>query len=294
LIGESQLITWSSLGPTGQFTDTYQSIRENLRDKSAPFPQKDTNIFLQGSYRNDTNVFGDSDVDIVMCHTGAYYRDLSRLPAADRQLYDSASQGSVQYGYSDFKRDVTSFVRELYDNVRVGNKALYVPGNANRRNTDVLVSAEFRRYHEFRSFNDQRYDEGVSFFLPAGTMIENFPKQHSENCTAKHQATSSWFKPTVRIFKNMRNTLISKGLLHEGTAPSYFIEGMLFNVPNEKFGGSFQQTWVNCFDNIVTTDQSKLVCASGMHWLVRNDSHNSWPAANFLAFTSALKKYWEA
>ncbi len=107
MIAEAQLITWSSQGPTGQFTDTYQRIRDNLLDRSAPYPLKDTKVFLQGSYRNDTNVYGDSDVDIVLYHTGAFYRDVSRLSAADREAYDAAYAGVVQYGYGDFKLDAT-------------------------------------------------------------------------------------------------------------------------------------------------------------------------------------------
>ena len=125
-------------------------------------------------------------------------------------------------------------------------------------------------------------------------MIENFPKLHSDNCTTKHQNTKSYFKPMVRIFKNMRNTMIGKGPLPDGVAPSYFIEGMLYNVPNEKFGGTYQQTWINCFNHIVTADREKLVCANYMHWLVRDSSPTSWPVANFNTFMAALKRYWES
>jgi len=92
----------------------------------------------------------------------------------------------------------------------------------------------------------------------------------------------------------MRNTLIGKGLLGDRVAPSYFIEGMLYNVPDAKFGISYQDTWIECFNHIVTTDRDKLVTANYMHWLVRDNSPTSWPVANFNAFTSALKKYWES
>jgi hypothetical protein len=294
VIAEAQLDTWASQGPTAQFTGTYNSIRGNLLDSSAPYPLKDTEVFLQGSYKNDSNVYGDSDVDIVLCHTGAFYKDLSRLSPADRQSYDAVTGGAVQYGYDDFKRDATSYITQLYNNVKAGKKALHIPGNNNRRNADVLIAAQFRRYHEFKSWQNQRDDEGVCFFSPGGSIIENFPKQHSDNCTAKHQNTNSWFKPTVRVFKNMRNTMIGKGILGDAVAPSYFIEGMIYNVPNDKFGGTYQQTWVNCFNHIVTADQDALVCANCMHWLVRDNSPTSWPVASFNTFTAALKKYWES
>ncbi len=136
------------------------------------------------------------------------------------------------------------------------------------------------------------YHEGVAFYS-GGKRIENFPKQHSENCTAKHKATGN-FKHMVRIFKNMRNTMIEKKLLADGIAPSYFIEGMLSNVPNEKFNGSYGDAWVACFNWVVTVDASKLTTGSGLHWLVRENTSVCWPTANFNTFTAALKKYWES
>jgi hypothetical protein len=53
-------------------------------------------------------------------------------------------------------------------------------------------------------------------------------------------------------------------------------------------------SWINCFNHIVTADRDKLVCASYMHWLVRDNSATSWPVANFNAFLVAFKKYWES
>ncbi len=61
--------------------------------------------------------------------------------------------------------------------MNAGKKALYTPGgNSGRRDADVLIASQFRRYHEFKSWQNQRYDEGVCFFPAGGSMIENFPK----------------------------------------------------------------------------------------------------------------------
>jgi hypothetical protein len=201
----------------------------------------------------------------------------------------------VTYGYPEFKRDASAYIARLYDRMTPGLKALYVPGgNSGRRNADILIASEFRRYYEFKSWTNQRYNGGICFFPPGGLMIENFPRQHSDNCTLKHQNTKGYFKPIVRIFKNMRNAMIAKGMLAEGVAPSYFIEGVLYNAPDGSFGGSYQETWINCFNYIVTAERDKLACANFMHWLVRDNSPTSWSVSNFLAFTAALKKYWES
>ena len=76
---------------------------------------------------------------------------------------------------------------------------------------------------------------------------DKFDKMKTGNCTAKHKATNQRFKPTVRIYKNMRNYLVDSNMLRDGTAPSYFIVGMLWNVPADKFGASYEDTFVATF-----------------------------------------------
>jgi hypothetical protein len=72
------------------------------------------------------------------------------------------------------------------------------------------------------------------------------------------------------------------------------LEGMLWNVPNDKFSGDYQDIWVACFNWVVTADETKLACANDLYWLIREDSAVCWPSANFHTFTAALKKYWKS
>jgi hypothetical protein len=252
----------------------------------------DVEVFLQGSYGNDTNVWADSDVDIVLKHTGAYYRDLSQLPKDQQTRYENEHSGNASYGYEPFKADAEAYIKRLYNRVQVGKKAVFVPGNNGRRNADILVCQQSRRYTSYEP-GKIGYHEGVTFFS-GGNRIDNFPKQHCANLTSKHQATKSNFKPMVRLFKSMRNAMIEKGLLAEGVAPSYFIEGMLWSVPNDKFTGDYRDMWVACFNWIVTADETKLACANDLYWLIRENSAVCWPSANFHRFAAALKQYWES
>ncbi|XIA62056.1 nucleotidyltransferase [Bradyrhizobium sp. TZ2] len=223
-IAESQLTTWSSQGSVKQSRDTYISVKVVLEDSKAPYFSKTCESFLQGSYGNDTNVYADSDVDVVMRLDSVFYYDLSRMTDSERDAYDK-NFGDGKYSVGEFKTEVLGWLKKNYDeSVKPGKKALFIPGSGNRRDTDVLVCAQFRRYHKFAGPNDQKYDQGICFFLPDGTRIENFPEQHSDNCTAKHKDTKQWFKPTVRVFKNMRNRMIERGELAEGVAPSYYLE----------------------------------------------------------------------
>lgn len=226
-IPESQLDTWSKQGSVTQSQATYATIRGALDGADAPYADKDYTIILQGSYGNDTNIYADSDVDVVIRMDDIYYAGLDELSEQDRAAYNAARSGS-SYSFTQFRTDViTQLTRKFGTAVKPQKKAVLVEGNGSRRDTDVLPSTKYRKYTRFRSWNDQVYVEGIRFTTTDGVEIINFPKQHSANCTTKHQATGSWFKPTVRIVKNMRNAMVRDGYLKEGDAPSYFLEGML-------------------------------------------------------------------
>src|ERR1019366_9123253 len=149
----------------------------------------------------------------------------------------------------------------------------------------VVVSTQFRNYYSGSPWVPQYY-QGLCFFTPTGTRIVNYPKQHSENCTVKHQATGKWFKPMVRVLKNTRSRLVSEGRIKKGSAPSYFLEGLLYNVPNENFGKSYGDTFVAAMKWILQPDRQKLVCVNERFYLVRDSAEECWPSADCDAFIS--------
>jgi hypothetical protein len=261
-INEAQLETWSRQGSVAQSAGTYATVRTALEDVTAAYYPKNYSIFLQGSYGNDTNIYADSDVDVVIKLESIYYNDLSSLTAEEVALYNSARSAGT-YSFDDFKREVVAqLIKKFGSGVKPGSKAIFIPGNGSRRDADVLAAVEFRKYLRFRSFSNEDYVEGICFWTKDGVKIINYPKLHSENCTTKHQATNSWFKPTVRILKNMRNNMVAQGYLNEGVAPSYFLEGLLYNMPNYMFGNSFTVILQYFLKWLGEVDKTTLLCAN--------------------------------
>jgi hypothetical protein len=291
-ISEQQLETWAKQGPTAQFTATYETLRNVLNDSRSPYYPKGFTIFLQGSYKNDTNVYGDSDVDVVIRLNDTFYTDLTFLPDDDKKFWSTA-RSDAQYGFDEFKRDVIAWLVEKYgSDVQPGTKAIYVKGSGSRRNADVLVCCKLRRYHRFKSWEDQSYTEGISFFTSSGQRIDNFPQQHSDNCTTKHQRSRNWFKHTVRIYKNLRNAMIEKRIIEDGLAPSYFLEGLLWNVPLDRFGGAEQQNFQDTLDWLWNADRSKFTCANDLYYLFHPTSLVTWRAEKCELFLSKAIDYW--
>jgi predicted nucleotidyltransferase len=293
-VSEAQLETWSKPGAVAQSRDTYAVVKNALEATDAPFSDRDFTVFLQGSYANDTNVYAESDVDVVICLSETFYYDLDNLSEGDKIMFEQA-RSAASYSFTDFKQEVISWLRVRFGaSLRAGDKAIFIPAAGSRRNADVLVAAHYRRYQSFRGQGDQNYDQGICLWTGNGIRIVNFPKQHSDNCTTKHQNTGKWFKPVVRIFKNLRNRMVVEWKLEDGLAPSYYIEGLLYNVPNDSFGKSYEDSFVNCFNWLINTDRSNFVCANEKYYLLWEGSPVTWRAAKCDRFLNAIGTYWNA
>lgn len=292
-IPESQLDTWSHQGSITQSSSTYNSVKNVLEANTTPYAGKNFKVFLQGSYGNDTNIYAESDVDIVIQLDDCFHSDLESLSEEEKAAHKRAFNDAT-YTHVDFKRDVLSVLTDQYgEAVKAGDKAIAIDASGSRRKADVIVATQFRRYFKFRSTSDSEYVEGICFFNAAGTRIANYPRQHSANLTSKHQASSKWLKPMARVFKNMRSRMVGDGLIKAGVAPSYYIEGLMYNVPNEKLTSSYQDCVVNTL-NWYRQEAKKvdLVCANEQYYLLRDGVHTCWPQANCDAFVEAAIKLW--
>lgn len=292
-IPESQLETWSHQGSITNSSSTYNAIKNVLEDSGTPYASKDYEVFLQGSYGNDTNIWSESDVDIVIKLGSCFHSDLSRLTDDEKTAWRQAHSDAT-YGHIELKRDVLQVLTKAYtSDVGGGDKAIAIAARGNRRKADVIVATEFRRYSRFKSTGDQLYTPGICFWNKAGERIANYPKQHSTNLTTKHQATGSWLKPMVRVLKNLRGRLVEDGLLKVGVAPSYYLEGLLYNVPTDKFTAGYKDCFLNAI-NWIQTEATKedFVCANEQYYLLRDNSHVCWPRANADAFLNAAVKLW--
>ena len=294
-IPEEQLETWSHQGAIASSKATYATIRSALESTRAPYRDKRYKVFLQGSYGNDTNVWAESDVDIVIRLDSCFHNDLDLLDFTQKSE-QVAAYSNATYCQTEFKRDVTKILMEAFPyEVTDGNKAIAIKAGGSRRKADVIVATAFRRYYRFNSILDESYAEGICFWDTSGERIANYPDLHSTNLTLKHQATGNRLKPTIRMMKNLRRKLVEEGMLDEGIAPSYYIEGLLYNVPNEKFNSSLGDTFCNAV-NWIRSEASKtnFVTANEQYYLLRDNAKTCWPPAHADEFLEASVQLWNS
>jgi len=293
-IPESQLEVWSKQGANVMSKNTYGSIKNCLEQAGSAFSGKEFNVYLQGSYGNDTNIRADSDVDIAIQLNSTFHHNLGKLPSEQVQAF-KASYPDATYRFPDFKSDVLSHLQKQYGvgQVKLGRKSVNISASSGRLEADVVVSCQYREYDWFKDLKDQNYEEGIALFSTDGKMIINYPKQHSRNCTSKHQATGNRFKPLVRVLKNMRSRLEDDGSIGRDVAPSYFIEGLLFNVPENEITGDLTESFVNSINWIYHADRTKFVCPNRMQYLF-GDSSTQWDIEKCTLFLGAVTELWKS
>lgn len=290
-IPEAQLEAWSHQGSITQSAQTYNVIKRVLENDKTPYVGKDVRVFLQGSYGNDTNIYAESDVDIVIQSNECFYYDVSPMTQPEQAAFHAAFPGTATYGYTQFKNDVVQALTAQYGGqVSVGPKAIAIEASESRRKADVIAAVQYRRYFSFKGYQNQRFEEGICFYAGDGTQIVNYPRQHSANLTQKHQTSSEWFKPMARIFKNAREKLKDTRAITADVAPSYYIEGLLYNLPVEIFGQSYSRTLDSCIAWLQKSDRSDFLCANEQYYLLREGSPVTWREAKCAQFIAAIKQ----
>lgn len=291
-ISEQQLETWSHQGSVTQSASTYQTIRGVLDDPNSPYYKWTYRIFLQGSYGNDTNIYADSDVDVAICLTSVYYGDTSYLSVDEKGRYE-ANRLLGGIGFDEFKAQVLAWLRLKFGSgVKAGKKAIFIPGNGSRRDADVLVCVANKTFTSYPASGEPTFVEGICFWTTDGDKIVNYPRQHLDNCTTLNGSTTGRFKPSIRVIKNMRNAMIERGYIKDGLAPSYFLEGLLSNVPTQYFVASRRQTFENYIQWLHTCQIGDLTCANGIHYLLRDSQKVCWNVGDFNAFRAAAARFY--
>ena len=113
--------------------------------------------------------------------------------------------------------------------------------NSSRVDADVVPCFDYRYY-----FSSGQYREGIKIFRSIGGGIHNYPDQHLTNGRAKNNRTSTRFKKAARIMKRVENAMLDAGTHRE--VPSFFIESLVYNCPDEIIKRS---TWTDVVKGVI-------------------------------------------
>ncbi|HET9967838.1 MAG TPA: hypothetical protein VFQ68_06340 [Streptosporangiaceae bacterium] len=236
-----QVTKWSRRGDAFHAWYSYQMVRDTLA--GAKLDGLTYGIYPQGSYANKTNIVADSDVDLVIALRSSFYPDKERLSRAEIEEYARHYEES-DVTWHRFREAVVKVLRRNYW-VQEHSKCVKVSSNIIRLPADVLIALDYRYYTSFPSFVTQEFTGGVQFYTSAGTEIVNYPKRHIRFCAEKNSRVGGRYRRVVRVAKNARNALAAEdgSPVKAGTVPSYFLESLLWNVPDGCYEGNTEDSY---------------------------------------------------
>ena len=263
-----------------------QTIR-NAIASSDKLNLRDIKVFAHGSYRNNTNVREDSDVDVgILCY------DTFFMSLPEGYTRESFKIDLAKYQYEQFKDEVGEALIKYFGESSVlrGNKAFDIHENSYRVDADVAPFFEHRRYS-----TDGSYSSGVELQPDNGGRVINWPEQHYQNGVGKNTETNRRFKALVRIIKSLCNEMLDKSIAEAKPILGFLIECLVWNVPNNQFGyDTYKSDVQNClaflFNNTTNDEQcSEWGEVSELKYLFRG--HQKWTRQQAHSFISAAWDY---
>lgn len=265
-------------------------IREAIRASPA-LDGKRVDVYATGSYRNNTNVRLDSDIDVAVVLRDSFFYTSPAQGPTTAQIGGTASK----YGYSAFRDDVEQALLARFGKSGVdrGNKSFDINANTYRLEADVAVFLEHRRYTGRRTASGWEYHEGVELRPrnAPGTRVINWHQQHYDAGVDKNLATGKRYKRVARILKNLKNDLEAGSLSQKGAAtavPSFLLECLAFNAPISSFqlaSGTYYHdvqavlAWL-WHQTKAGADEPRFTEVSGLKWLFDNGQPWSIAAAH--------------
>lgn len=194
-------------------------------------------VYVKGSYANNTNVRLDYDVDIAVECTDFYYFDKTGAAADVKKaaVVEALPAWSKRYTRDDFKRAVAKALTDSFGSKAIskGNMAYRIREDKTTLPADVVPCYEYHYIYDVNNQSQPLSHRGSRIYPEIGDHIHNWPRQQLVCGNTKNDATSRRYKRMVRVLKRIENELVKANVM--GDLPSFFMECLVYNVPNDCF-----------------------------------------------------------
>lgn len=282
-IPEDVLANWSLPGATVTAKYTHEAVRRAI--DGINLPGLGPEIYLQGSYRNSTNIRSASDVDILVemaLPKGTFSTDIEEIN-----------------WFIAYKNSIALAVRKRFLGAEIKPKCIKLPRTQSTVPADIVPVLKFQIKPIFPELTDSAPD-GIRFFvLEENRWIVNYPRQHYQNGVEKNRRTENQYKSTVRMFKSALAAAKVK-------APGYFIECLIFNVPDSLFlvgqpsgrslflgleQTSLRQRYFSVVEWLYSADLARFLCQNGRTYLF-GPTPEQWTLFQAKTVITSLASLW--
>lgn len=265
-----RLKSWSKPGLNQNSKDTYAKIKQLIENNIS----NPVDVYLQGSYANKTNVIDNSDIDVIV--------ELKNI-ATNQDNFNSYESYKTLIGFRD---DIYKAINNKNGFIFYkSDKTIKYKGNGvNFVSVDIIPCIGYKR--------TKSKNKGIVLLdNKENRAIINYPKKHIGNGNKKSGRTGGNYKEAIRMFKNAKNYLIKSRKMNKGIASSYFIECLLYNVPDKYYKGSpfdvFYGVLYYLYTNIDKMENKP--CQNGIIDLFGN-GYTQWNIEDAKHFIKALSK----
>lgn len=279
----------------------FNLIKKNLKQavenaaKVAPyFDPKDVVIYLQGCYACKTNTRFQSKIEVIVELTKTREFDYETMKREDMKMRDNF--------FIDFDHyfDVKRFKDVLAEEIE---KLLKV--NVRKNTTTILVPAYGNLQHSIDVFPCFKY----KFFRPEGGSIRAklvydekleehflmFTNLHTVNGDLKDSMTQGAFKRMVRLIKTLAAISAREdNIIHN--VRGYYIECMLYNVPNEMYfarDGKLLSVFLKVINWLNFANLDDFVCQNQV-WSLWGNADGFWYQSAARQFINDVIEFYEA
>jgi hypothetical protein len=277
-IPNQTLNLWSHAYSAEAPKQTQLAIREALDIYEDWLPGTIYEVFLQGSYKNDTNLRQDSDVDVVIRLDANIKPKIASLTGSE--LEENEAHKLAYDKWKSFRAQVLKALRAVYGiDVTTGRKSLKLNKGKLQASADVVVTIQC--------------GDGIAIYIPdEHRWAVSYPKQHYKQGLDKEEATQFRYKRTIRMFKTVRKQLFECHLIKAGLAPSYFIECLMSNVPNRLFKSVLGDTYQGIIKYLSTADLHQFKSQNGIRGMFGIEP-DLWNVDDAQRFIKALGQFWD-
>ena len=210
---------------------------------SAFLPQRQWRVVKKGSYHDNTNVRVDSDMDLGVCLTDAFFMD---GPQSDFPTLGELGREPLPFRFDQYKAHIAWCLQQEFGAraITIGKKAIQVHKDDNEKiHADVVPAFTFQLYGPRSGPFGLRgvTENGIALITSEGRRITNFPDQHYANGCAKNDRTRRRYKRVVRILKRLRNHIAENPDAPQSiraaakSTASFLIDCLVYNCPDTVF-----------------------------------------------------------
>lgn len=279
----------------------YEFIEKKMREAVANiaksllyFKPEDVVIYLQGCYACKTNTKFQSKIEVIVEITKTRDYDYETMTPKDMKVHDNFFIDFDHYfSVKRFKQALVAELNKLLNvKISVGTTTILIPAfEPIKHSIDVFPCFKFKYFNQHggsvrsKLVYDQRLDEHFLMFT----------NLHAVNGNLKDSMTRGNFKRMVRFLKNL--VAISSrenNIIHY--VRGYYIECLLYNVPNEMYysnDGKLSSVFLKIINWLNFSNLDDFICQNQV-WSLWGNADGFWDKGSARRFINDLIEFHEA